>query len=146
MKRNAALVLIAAALVSGCTQHHNTATRQLSVDSTTAATPDPPSQVTVPATKVDLDPSYEIRNTATVSNDVWPDGTFGRVIVMAKRGESTSNRGPLLTGTVKLSDGSKVECERFRSTIWSDFDQFEPLDMRCKTKLDLATVAGVDLS
>lgn len=142
MKSNAALVLIATALVAGCAPSNNTA----SADSTTTATPDAPSQVTVPVTKVDRDPSYEIRDTATVSNDEWSDGTFGRVVVMAKRGQSTSNRGPLLTGTVKLTNGSTVECERFRSTIWSNFDQFEPLDMRCKSQLDLATVASVDLT
>ncbi|WP_166906178.1 hypothetical protein [Mycobacterium sp. DL440] len=140
MKRNAALVLITATLVAGCT-----ATGESSVSTTTAATPEPPSQVTVPATKVDPDPSYEIRDTATVTNDTWPQGTFGKVIVMAKRGDSTSNRGPLLRGTVKLSDASTVECERFRSTIWSDFDTFEPLDMRCKNQLDLATVVSVDI-
>lgn len=141
MKRNSALALIAAALVAGCT-----ATGQSSVDTTTAATSEPPSQVTVPATKVDPDPSYEIRDTATVTNDTWPEGTLGKVVVMTKRGDSTSNLGPRLTGTVKLSDGSTVECERFRATIWSDFDTFEPLDMRCKSQLDLSTVTSVDIS
>lgn len=78
-------------------------------------------------------------------NTTWPDGEFGQVTVMAKRGNSTSNLTPLLTGTLHMAGGAAVECRQFRSTIWSNFDQFEELTLRCTTAIDVPAVRGVDI-
>jgi hypothetical protein len=92
--------------------------------------------------KNDRDASYEIGPTATVTNDVWLDGTCGKVTVMARRGD-TGDRTPLLTCTLKLADGKTVECKQDRSTIWNNVDLFEALSLRCTSELDLSTVVNV---
>lgn len=135
---------VCVSFLSGCS---TTPDRSASSDTSPTATQQGPSQVKIPAMRLDreVDQTYEIQDTASVINDVWYDGTFGKVSVMAKRGDSTGNRTPLLTGTLKMADGATVVCKQFRSTIWSNFDSFEALDLRCTNKLDLSTVQSVDV-
>ena len=131
------LVTIGTALVTGCAS-----TRPAAPASSTDKTPKPPTQVSVPAMKNDTDTSYEINPTASVINDVWFDGTYGEVTVMARRGDA-GDRTPLLTATLELADGKTVECKQDRSTIWNHVDLFEPFNLRCKSELDLSTVVNV---
>jgi hypothetical protein len=102
--------------------------------------------VTVPVSKTDPDNSYIIGSEAKVSNEDYGDAMYGYVVVRAKRGDDQGNRGPLLTGTVGLSDGSSVKCEKARSTVWSDFESFEDLDMKCSSSLDLKLVSSVTIT
>ena len=140
------LVIIGTALLTGCRAAVDwlASTRPAVPTSSTDETPKPPSQISIPVMKNDTDTSYEIRPTASVINEFWFDGTYGKVTVMARRGD-TGDRTPLLTGTLKLADGKTVECKQDRSTIWNSVDSFEPLNLRCTSELDLSTVVNVDV-
>lgn len=131
-------------LVTGC--RITTPSSSPSLPSTTSApaTANVPTLVTVPARKADTDPTYEIRSTASVINDRWYDGTFGKVTVTA-RGLDGDNWTPLLTGTLHLADGKTVECRQHRSTFWSKTGEFMDLDLRCANGLDLSIVRSVDV-
>lgn len=96
--------------------------------------------------KIDTDDTYELQTTASVSNNTWSDGKYGEVIVMAKRANSEGNRTPLLTGTLHMADGSTVECKQFRSTIWSNFEEFEGLSLRCARAIDAPAATSVDIT
>lgn len=136
------LALILTVLSTGCGAPPEPGSPAPAASSTAAAAP---VSATIPAVKADTDVTYQLRNSASVSNAGWHDGTFGKVSVMARRDQSTSNRTPLLTGTVKLADGTTVECRQFRSTIWGSFENFEALDLRCTRELDIAAVRSVDV-
>lgn len=101
---------------------------------------DPPMKVDVPVTKATPDVSYVLQPKGTATNEKYSDGTYGVVVVQARRGDSTSNRGPLPEGRLELQDGSAVRCEKFRPTVWSDFDAFEGLDLKCDSRVDLTAV------
>jgi len=104
--------------------------------------PGGPASAEITVTQASSDSAYEVRSVGQVTNEDYGDA-YGVVVVQARRGESTSSRGPALSGTLRLQDGSKVEREKFRSTIWSDFEEYEDFELKCDTVLDLAAVESI---
>lgn len=118
-------VAACAVLIAGCTPTSSDNPTS-SVADPTSATQQTPSQVSVPATRLDtdVDQTYELKDTASVINDVWADGTFGKVSVMARRGVSQSNRTPLLMGTLNLADGTTLQLQ---AVPRHNLEQFRPV-------------------
>ncbi|WP_293003782.1 hypothetical protein [Mycobacterium sp.] len=135
---SATIVLCGVAVLAGCSA--TSSNRSAKQSANTAAPPAAPVEVTIPVARTDteVDQTYEIQSTASVINDVWADGTFGKISVMARRGVSKDNYTPLLTGILKFKDGSTVECRQFRLTMWNNFESFEPLALRCSRAVDLS--------
>jgi hypothetical protein len=90
---------------------------------------------TVPVIRFDGDRSYLLQPTGLVHNEKYSDGVKGVVTVQGKRGDSQDNDGPLPSGELQLVDGATVRCSKFRSTIWSDFERYEDMDLICDTKV-----------
>lgn len=102
--------------------------------------------VTVPLTRADSDPTYEAANEATISNEEWPDGTFGQLTVRARDVGWQDNRTPYLTATVTSSTAEEVSCTMARVWVWSSQTEFMALNMKCDQRLDLASVESVEIT
>lgn len=100
--------------------------------------------VTVPVTQAAPDPSYILDTTATVTSEklAREHKSYGRVTVRARRGESESNRTPLLSGTLSLKDGTTLACSMDRDWIWHDFENFMELNLWCDADLDPTQATG----
>lgn len=103
--------------------------------------------VTIKVTKDDNDESYEIQNTAEVSNEEWPlKEVEGMVVVQARDVGWDDNRTPMLQATVTQGDDSTVTCETHRSWLWSSQTEYMDLQMRCEGKIDLTDVKVVSVT
>lgn len=94
--------------------------------------------VAVPLIKSNDDTTYFVGPTATVSSEEYDDDQRGTVVVQARRGRSTSNTTPRLSGRLSFRDGSSIQCSMFRSYVWSDFTNFMALNLRCDSDVDPA--------
>jgi hypothetical protein len=98
--------------------------------------------VEVPVTQAVPDDTYVLQGTATVTTEEYDDGFYGYVTIPARRGNSDSNRTPFLQGTLSLEDGETVPCSMRRDHIWSDFDSFMKLNLKCQEDIDPTVATG----
>jgi hypothetical protein len=98
--------------------------------------------VVVPVTQAALGDAYILQGTATVTTEEYDDGSYGYLTIAARRGNSQSNRTPFLHGSLALSNGQTVACSMPRGVIWSDFDNFMDLDLKCDSDIDPSTATS----
>jgi hypothetical protein len=103
---------------------------------------EPKESVEVPVTQAVPDDTYVLQGTATVTTEEYDDGFYGYVTIPARRGNSDSHRTPFLQGTLTLEGGQPVPCSMRRDYIWSDFDSFMQLNLKCDTDIDPTVATG----
>jgi hypothetical protein len=145
-------VLIAAASIfflAGCGTSSEESESPPAAEASTTAAGDPSDSqadhsgpVVVPVTQAAPDDAYVLQGTATVTTEKYDDGSYGYLTVPARRGNSQSNRTPFLQGSFALSNGQAVACSMPRGVIWSDFDNFMDLNLKCDTDIDPSVATG----